>query len=144
VRTKTAIAAMSLWTVCGITPLFAHHAFEAEFDTKKAVHIEGKVTKVTWSFPHVYGEIDVNDSRGGVLSWRFELTSPNDLISSGMTRNTLSVGTEIIVDGFAAKSGERLVGTMNLTFKTTKVSISQVAQWARWSRPVSVLPATLK
>lgn len=143
-KIKIAVAALGLWAVCGITPLFAHHAFEAEFDTKKAIHIEGKVTKVEWGNPHVYGEMDVPNKTVGVVNWRFELTSPNDLSRSGMTRNTMRVGSEIAVDGFAAKSGERLVGTMDLTFKSTGLTISEAAGWARFAVRPLVRPAALK
>jgi hypothetical protein len=125
-----AIAILAAWILCSVCPLFAHHSFESEFDVNKPVHIEGKVTKMEWGNPHVYLEMDVLDSRGARLNWRVELTSPNDLTTAGMTRSSAQVGGEVVVDGFAAKSGARLVGSNTLTVKSTgQIVMTSQAKW---------------
>lgn len=111
--------ALIVWLVVAASPLFAHHSFDTEFDTNKAIRIQGKVTKIEWANPHVYIELDVVNPNGTTSSWKAELTSINDLVTSGMTRYTLAVDSVVIVDGFAAKSGDRLVGTTLITVQAT-------------------------
>ena len=61
---KTAAAILLL--VCLARPVFAHHAFAAEFDAKKPVKLRGTVTKMEWINPHAWIHIDVKKSDGTV------------------------------------------------------------------------------
>jgi|GEM_PF-282808 len=112
-------AVATAWILFGIAPLFAHHAFESEFDVSKAIRLEGKVSQMEWTNPHAYLVINVADTRGGSASWRIELTSPNHMLESGANRLSFPVGSEITVEGFRAKSGERIVGSNVVTLKAT-------------------------
>ena len=117
-RFKLIPCALILWLIAIASPLFAHHSFESEFDTNKAIRIQGKVTKIEWANPHVYVSIDVVNPNG-TSSWKAELTSINDLSTLGMNRLSITVDSDVIVDGFAAKSGDRVVGTTLLTVQAT-------------------------
>jgi hypothetical protein len=89
--------------------LFAHHSFAAEFDASKSFKLSGIVTKVEWQNPHTFFYIDVTDSATGkVTNWAMELGSPNGLMRSGWTRNTLKIGDSVSVEGSLARSGEPL------------------------------------
>jgi hypothetical protein len=78
----------------------AHHAFAAEFDGNAPVLLKGKVTKVEWINPHAWVHI-VNDADG--KPWMVEGGTPNTLLRSGITRDSLKAGTQIIVRGYQAK-----------------------------------------
>jgi hypothetical protein len=92
-------------------PLEAHHAFSAEFDAKKPVKLRGKVTKVELINPHSWIHIAVTETDGTVVNWMIEGGSPNALIRQGITKNSLPIGTELLVDGYRAKDGaNRAVG----------------------------------
>ena len=84
-------------------PSFAHHSFAADYDASKPVLLRGTVTRVAWVNPHVRFYIDVKDEFGRVTNWDFELGSPNTLMRSGWTRNSLKIGEEITVKGCRAK-----------------------------------------
>jgi len=83
---------------------FAHHG-TANFDTTKSVTVKGQVTSFQFINPHVTIAMDVKDDRGNVQNWQGALTSPNHLMRSGWTKETLKLGEVITISGFPAKTG---------------------------------------
>jgi hypothetical protein len=83
----------------------AHHAFAAEFDANRPIHLEGTVTKMEWINPHAWVHIDVAKSDGSVEKWMIEGGTPNTLLRRGFTKKSLLPGTKIVVDGYQAKDG---------------------------------------
>ena len=98
------------------SPLLAHHAFGATYDAEKPLVLKGTVTKVELINPHSWFWLDVKNPDGTVTNWGFEGGSPNSLIRHGITQSTLKVGTEIIVNGYQAKSGANKAVGVNMTF----------------------------
>jgi len=98
-------------------PLWAHHAFQAEFDDKKPVHLIGKVTKMEWINPHAWIHIDVAEPDGKVTSWMVECGSPNIMLRRGFTKESLEFGSEIVVEGYRAKNGSNRANGSSVTFK---------------------------
>jgi hypothetical protein len=85
--------------------VLAHHSFAAEFDSEKPIDLHGVVTKVEWTNPHTYFYVEVENDKGGVEEWALEMGSPNGLMRRGWTRNTLEIGTEVMVKGTQARDG---------------------------------------
>src|SRR5438045_3816593 len=104
-RTKLAVAGLGL--LLGGVPLLAHHAFTAEFDQNRPVAMKGVVTKVEWINPHTWIHIDVKQPDGAVEAWMVEAGTPNTLFRRGVTKDSLTVGTEVLVDGYLAKDGSK-------------------------------------
>jgi hypothetical protein len=103
-----AVAAAVLLTV---TQVRAHHAFAAEFDVNKPLNLKGTLIKWEMVNPHSWFHIGVKDKDGKVHTWMVEGGSPNQLIRMGVTKNTVPVGTELVVEGYQAKDGtEKAVG----------------------------------
>jgi hypothetical protein len=98
-------------------PVFAHHAFQAEFDDKKPVHLVGKVTKMEWINPHAWIHIDVTGADGKVTSWMVECGSPNIMLRRGFTKESLEYGSELTVDGYQAKNGSNRANGSSVTFR---------------------------
>jgi hypothetical protein len=61
------------------------------------------VTKVEWINPHAWVHINVAGADGKTTAWMVEGGTPNTLLRSGINRNTLKAGTEIIVRGYQSK-----------------------------------------
>ena len=91
--------------VWGGSAILAHHAFSAEFDANKPVTLRGAVTRVDWINPHSWLYIDVKDAAGKTVSWKIEMGAPNQLLRRGWNKNSLPVGTEVVVEGYRAKNG---------------------------------------
>jgi hypothetical protein len=98
--------ALVLITVLAARPASAHHAFAAEFDSKKPVKLRGTVTKMEWINPHAWIHIDVKKPDGATVDeWMIEAGSPNTLLRRGLTKDSLKIGTEILVEGYQSKDG---------------------------------------
>ena len=82
---------------------FAHHAFGSEFDPNRPVLLKGKIVRVEWVNPHAWIHIEVMNSSGAKDVWMIEGGSPNSLLRRGVTKDSLKVGTEIIVDGYQSR-----------------------------------------
>jgi uncharacterized protein DUF6152 len=108
-------------------PMLAHHSFSAEYDRSKPISLKGTVTKVEWMNPHARFYVDVKDDAGKVTNWEFELGSPNGLMRSGWTRNSLKIGEVVSVNGSRAKDGSNLVNASSVAFDDGKKVFSGVS-----------------
>jgi hypothetical protein len=84
-------------------PFAAHHAFGGEFDPNLPILLRGKVVKVEWVNPHAWIHVEVTKPDGSKEVWMIEGGSPNSLLRHGVTRDSLPLGTEIVVDGYQSR-----------------------------------------
>jgi hypothetical protein len=106
-RTKLLIAtgAALASTVLGSAVAFAHHAFAAEFDANRPVNLRGNVTRVEWINPHAWIHVDHKMPDGTTQAWMVEGGTPNTLLRRGINKDSLQIGTEIVVRGYQSKDG---------------------------------------
>ena len=114
-RTRLAAVAVFAGLLLSAVPAWPHHAFGAEFDAKRPVKLRGVVTKMEWINPHAWMHVDVKDADGKVTSWMIEAGTPNTLFRRGFTRDSLKIGTEVLVDGYQAKDGSNTANGRDVT-----------------------------
>jgi hypothetical protein len=119
-KTKLIVALAGAAVVAAAAvPVVAHHAFGAEFDANRPVLLKGKVTKVEWVNPHAWIHLAV-EKDGKTEDWMVEGGTPNTLLRRGINRDSLKVGTEIVVDGYQSKDRSNRANGRDVTFPDGK------------------------
>ena len=83
----------------------AHHAFATEFDVNRPIELKGKVTKVELINPHSWIHISVVDDKGNAVEWMIEGGSPNALVRKGINKNSIPIGSELVIRGYGTRDG---------------------------------------
>jgi hypothetical protein len=129
-RTRLAVLVAGLALLLVSESASAHHSFAAEFDATKPLKLTGTATKLEWTNPHTWFYIDVKGEDGNVTNWGFEMGSPNSLIRSGWTRNSMKIGDLVTVEASRAKDG-----TNNANARAVTLASSGKRLFAASSQP---------
>ncbi len=115
-RTRLLVLATGVGLLLAAVPIWAHHAFAAEFDQNKPIKVRGAVVKWELTNPHSWIYIEVKDPDGKAVTWMIEGASPNNLYRLGFTKESLPPGSEILVEGYQAKDRSTRAVGRNITF----------------------------
>jgi hypothetical protein len=75
----------------------AHHSYGATYDTKKEIKLEGKLVQFVYRNPHSFVHLQAPDESGAMQRWAVEWSGTAQLGNSGVTRESLKVGDQIVV-----------------------------------------------
>jgi hypothetical protein len=89
----------------GVPVARAHHSFAAEFIEGSSGEVEGTVTRVWFTNPHVRYRLEATQDDGTVEEWELQLTSVTNLRRSEWYRDTVQVGDTIWAQGEVARDG---------------------------------------
>ena len=106
--------ATSLLLLVVALPVFAHHSFEAEFDSNSSVTLKGAFTKIDWINPHIYFYMDVKDDAGNITKWTLQSFPTGFMHRAGVTRDAFTVGEPVTVLAYRAKDGTKSFGYMQV------------------------------
>jgi hypothetical protein len=114
--TRAPVVALAALCLTAGTVVYAHHSFDAEFDSSKTITITGVVTKVDWINPHAFVYLDSKSEAGEVRRFRIEMGPPYALVRGGWKRDTLKIGDTVTVENAAlAKDGSDSAGSLPTT-----------------------------
>jgi len=93
-----------------------HHAFAAEFDAEKPVHVEGNRDEDGMDqSPFLDSHRRERPGRQSD-AWMVEGGAPNALLRRGFSKDSLPAGTEIVIEGYQAKNGSKKANGRDITF----------------------------
>ncbi|MEO7157680.1 MAG: DUF6152 family protein [Vicinamibacterales bacterium] len=113
---KAWITVAGLIALAASVPVLAHHAFSAEFDASAPVTLKGPVTKIEWINPHAWIHMEHKGAGGKSEIWMVEGGTPNTLQRNGIARDSIKIGTVIVVSGYKAKDGRMRANGRDITF----------------------------
>lgn len=120
-RSTRQLAALIGLTLLPDAPAVAHHSFAAMYDVNRPVRLQGKLVRVEWTNPHSYFHLEVTNSRGEKAVWACEGAGPGALSRRGFSRSEINVGDTLVVDGYLAKSGGRIIDARRITLPGGRV-----------------------
>ena len=110
---KRILFIFGLWCA-GAVFAVAHHSFDAEFDGKKAVTLQGTVTKFDFINPHGWIYLEGKDENGKTGSWAAETANVSSLLRRGWRKDSLKPGAEVIIEGQRAKDGSNTINARSV------------------------------
>ena len=99
------------------SPVFGHHSEAAEYDSTKPVKVTGVLKKVEWQNPHVWFYVDVKGEDGKITTWGFSAAPPGALMRRGITKDVLTLGAVVNVQGVRARDGSNNASGRSVTFE---------------------------
>ena len=95
------------------TPVAAHHAISAIYDSSKRVTVEGAVRDFQFVNPHPFLVIEVTEG-GKTAEWRLEMDNRFELIDEGMSADTLKRGDRVTASGSLSRTNPQGMYLMRL------------------------------
>ena len=86
-------------TMFATTAAYAHHSYGATYDTKQEVRVQGKLVQFVFRNPHSFVHVEAADQNGVQQRWAVEWAGTTQLDNTGIKRDSLRVGDEIIIVG---------------------------------------------
>jgi hypothetical protein len=105
VRSYLAWLASLVVLVIPAAPASAHHSFAVYFNDQTIIQMTGTVTDFRFTNPHAIISFSVKNAKGQVEAWRAETNAVTLLRRRGWTKDSLTIGETITVEGWRARDG---------------------------------------
>ena len=118
-RTRNLLLALAL--LAPPTLAWAHHSYAA-VDMSKRAPVQGTVTTLEWTNPHVWLWIEAPDGTGATALYAFESLSPSELTRFfGWHKRVLTPAQPVTIDYMPFRNGDRGGALVTVTFADGRV-----------------------
>jgi hypothetical protein len=93
----------------------AHHSFAVFFDDQTIMQVTGSVTDFRFTNPHAIISMSVKNAQGQLEPWRVETNAVTLLRRRGWTKDSLTMGEVITVEGWRARDGAHYMRMRTVT-----------------------------
>jgi hypothetical protein len=105
----------------------AHHSAALFYNSAERITLTGEVARFNFRNPHAILELLVTGENGDVVRWTCETSAPSALRRRGWTKDSISAGEIVTLEGLQASDGSKL---MRIT-KVTKADGTEVGVTGR-------------
>ena len=98
--------AVAAFTIYG-TPVRGHHSVAAEFDTSNQGELEGEITRVWFTNPHIRYRLTIPNQDGSTQDWELQAGNVTNLRRQGWVADSIKVGDQVSVSGDFGRDGAR-------------------------------------
>lgn len=129
-QTKDIVRRPSFLAIALLLPLTtsAHHSFPEHFNTSRIAEIEGEVTNVQWSNPHV--SFTMRTAEGE--TWIIQSNSIRGLERREISQDVIRVGNRFKLAGFPARNGSHEMYTSNILLADGREVVLRPGAELRW------------
>jgi hypothetical protein len=118
-RTRNLLLVLALLSLP--TLAWTHHSYAA-VDMAKRSTVQGTVTTLEWTNPHVWLWIGVTDEKGASAPYGFESASPSELTRFfGWNKRVLTPGQPVTIEFAPFRNGDRGGALVAVTFADGRV-----------------------
>ena len=89
------LVAAAVLLVSGVS--YAHHSYASTYDVRQEVTLKGKLVQFVYRNPHTFVHVQAPDENGQMQRWAVEWGGTTQLDRSGVTRDTLKVGDDVVI-----------------------------------------------
>jgi len=107
VRGRFAIGGLTALVAAAVSN--AHHSVAGQYDPSAPVTVEGVVIEVLMRNPHSQIRMEIANASGRTELWTLEMDDIADMAEQGISSDTLRAGDVLIIFGFPARDGSRLL-----------------------------------
>ena len=89
----------------------AHHSLSGQFDVSKSFEITGVISRVEWVNPHTQLFVDVKQTDGSMLTYKFESLPVAMMRKAGLSKGELAGdGRPVVITAHPSRSGIPTLG----------------------------------
>ena len=112
----------------------AHHPLDEVYERDSSITLTGTVTQIEWVNPHAILRLRVEDGEGSDVEWLVEMDPPGALMQRGWTRDSITAGQIVTVEGFRALNGESRTEAKTITLSSGAALVASTDTSWNWRR----------
>lgn len=106
----------------------SHHSFTAEFTAEKIIKLNGNIQEVWFRNPHVRYLLSVETSEEESETWDLRGSPVVWLARKGWTKDLVTVGDKITVEGYPGHNGRKMLSIIKMTLSDGTILIDRAPE----------------